>query len=208
MHQCPCKNKLGTYICLMCKEAQTGKSGHLQGPKEIHCSTPGVLIFFPLCIKIQKESGFWEDDCDRGGNAVFESFQIPTSKQVNQLVSKPKPRRPDLHPNQVTTHPYKSPNTSGWRPTCTGSGSSWENTYTVFVSRDTWLLIIKSQSLPQGPGLVGDTVNHRKTYKIATVARVILRVPDLESIQQNPFQTNHGWEKRTKHKRKKKERAC
>ena len=85
MHQCPCKNKLGTYICLMCKEAQTGKSGHLQGPKEIHCSTPGVLIFFPLCIKIQKESGFWEDDCDRGGNAVFESFQIPTSKQVERL---------------------------------------------------------------------------------------------------------------------------
>lgn len=143
MHQCPCKNKLGTYICLMCKEAQTGNSGHLQGPKEIHCSTPRVLIFPPMHKnserkkKIQKESGFWEDDCDFGGNAVFESFQIPTSKQVKQLVSKPKPHLPDLHPNQVTSRPYKSPNTSGWRSTCTGSGSSWENTHTVFVSRDT-----------------------------------------------------------------------
>lgn len=47
-------------ICLMCKEAQAGNSGHLQAPKEIHRSTPGVLIFFPLKLC----------DCCRGPSSL------------------------------------------------------------------------------------------------------------------------------------------
>lgn len=124
IHRCLCKNQT-EYLHLLDVQGAPNWGQWLspgsQGDPSLNTLSTD---FFSICINIQKESGFWEDGCDCGGNTVFETSQIPTSKQAKQLVGKPKPHGQDLHQNQVTRRPHESPNTSGWRQTCTESGSA------------------------------------------------------------------------------------